>query len=60
MTNNHSAYPDQLREAGFRATDSTLDVTMIKPLQEARPLDQLQQLFDLDAGRFMMSGFDVT
>jgi len=60
VTNNHSPYLDQLRSAGFTVTTSTLDVTMIKPLQEAMTMDQLYQLFDVASGRFMMSGFDVT
>jgi GNAT superfamily N-acetyltransferase len=60
VTNNHSPYLAQLRAAGFRATTSTLDVTMIKSLQGDPSLDRIYQLFDLASGRFMMSGFDVT
>jgi len=51
---------DILRQTGFSVTTSTLDVTMIKPLQDALFLDQIHRLFDVASGRFMMSGFDVT
>ncbi len=60
VTNNHSSYLDELRQAGFKVTSSTLDVTMIKPLGRAMTLDRLYHLFDVASGRFMMSGFDVT
>lgn len=60
VTNSHSAYGEELRQAGFRVTNSTLDVMMIKSLQETKTRDQLQQLFDVASGRFMMSGYDVT
>lgn len=60
ISNNHSPYMSDLRQAGFRVTVSTLDVTMIKSLREEMTLDQLRRLFDAASGRFMMSGFDVT
>ncbi len=60
VSNSHSPYLNQLRQAGFRMTAATLDVTMIKPLQQALTQEQLHQLFDVASGRFMMSGFDVT
>ena len=60
VTNNHSRYLDDLRQAGFRVTTSTLDVTMIKSLGEPLTRDQFYHLFDTVSGRFMMSGFDVT
>jgi hypothetical protein len=49
VTNDHLAYADELREAGFRVANSTLDVLMIKPIQEAMTLDQLYQLLALIA-----------
>jgi len=60
VTDNHSTYLEDLRMSGFRVTPSTLDVTMIKSLQDEILLDQFHQLFDVGSGRFMMSGFDVT
>ena len=60
VSNNHSIYLEELRQTGFKVTTSTLDVTMIKSLQEEMSLDHFYQLFDVQSGRFMMSGFDVT